>query len=303
MTTAKKEVRSSDGVHTLAGVAVLPEGEAKGYVQVVHGMCEYTGRYKAFLEFLAANGYIAFGYDHLGHGRTGEKTGEFGFIAPKDGWLRLIEDVGVFRDAMVKEYGEKPYFLFGHSMGSFIVRGAAMRGVGCKKLVVCGTGGPNPASGAGIGMCKVIKTFCGKHHVSKLVGGMAFGAYNARFKEEKDPSSWLTKDRSVREKYREDPFCTFPFQVSAMEDLVKLQKNCNRKKDFAAFPKDLPTFLIAGADDPVGSYGEGVKKVEAGMKAAGCNVKMKLYDGCRHEILNDTCREEVLKDILAFLEG
>lgn len=302
MTVVKKEVLSSDKIHTLAGVVVLPEGEAKGYVQIVHGMCEYTGRYKPFMEFLAENGYIAFGYDHLGHGRTGEKTGEFGYIADRDGWLRLIEDVGVFRDAVVKEYGEKPYYLFGHSMGSFIVRGAALRGVGCRKLIVSGTGGPNPASGAGIALCKVIGFFRGKHHVSKLVGGMAFGGYNARFKEENDSASWLTKDRACRDKYRGDPFCSFLFQVAAMEDLVKLQKYCNRKKDFRAFPKDLPTFLISGADDPVGDYGAGVKKVEKGMKEAGCDVRAKLYENCRHEILNDTCSDEVMKDLLAFIE-
>ena len=301
MTTIEKKVLSSDGKHLLSGVVLLPEGEAKGYVQVVHGMCEYLGRYQGFLEALAAEGYIAFGYDHLGHGKTAAPQ-ERGFIADKDGWKLLIRDVSVFRDAVVKEYGEKPWFLFGHSMGSFIVRGAVAFGARPEKLIVCGTGGPNPASGAGLAMCKTIGAFCGGHHVSKLVGGLAFGSYNKRFADEKDSAAWLTKDRAIRDRYRDDPLCNYSFQVSAMGDLIQLQKYVNEKAQFASFPKDLPAFFIAGTDDPVGDYGAGVKKAVDALSASGCAVRMKLYENCRHEILNDSCREEVIADILEFIK-
>ena len=302
MTVIKKQVPSSDGKHSLYGVVVLPEGEAKGYVQVVHGMCEYMGRYEAFLTFLAEKGYIAFGYDHLGHGKTA-KPEEWGYIADRDGWKYLIRDVSVFKDAVIKEYGEKPWYLFGHSMGSFIVRGAVGEGARPDKLIVCGTGGPNPISGAGLFACKTVKAFCGGHHVSKLITALAFGAYNKKFSEEKDRAAWLTKDRAVREKYRHDPMCSFPFTVSAMQDLVTLQKTTNEKKAFRAFPKDLPTLLIAGTDDPVGAYGKGVEKVCSALKNEGCKVQMKLYENCRHEVLNDSCKEETKNDVASFLEA
>lgn len=301
MDVHKKLVLSSDGEHTLQGVVYVPDGTPKGYFQVVHGMCEYVGRYESFMTQLAGQGYLVFGFDHLGHGHTARSPEELGFIASRDGWLRLLDDVSVFYKAVAAEYGPMPYILFGHSMGSFIVRGAVERGAKPDRLIVCGTGGPNPASGAGLAACRTVKALRGEHHVSKTLQNLAFGAYNKRFADEHDPYAWLTKDLSVRDAYRNDPFCTYSFQAAAMVDLIRLQSFCNRKAHFAAFPKTLPTLLIAGAQDPVGDYGKGVQTVYDRLRAAGCNVQLHLYPDCRHEILNDTCRQQVMNDIAAFL--
>ena len=136
MKIVQKTVPSSDGKHTLQGVVYVPDGEIRGLVQVVHGMCEYTGRYEAFMTFLAENGYLAFGHDHLGHGLTAAPE-ERGFIAERDGWEYLVRDVTVMKDAVVREYGDRPWYLFGHSMGSFIVRCAVAKGARPRKLIVC----------------------------------------------------------------------------------------------------------------------------------------------------------------------
>ena len=72
--TFDKSVPSTDKVHMLKGVVYVPEGEIKAIVQVVHGMEEHIGRYDPFLRFLAQRGFLAFGYDHLGHGRTAIKS-------------------------------------------------------------------------------------------------------------------------------------------------------------------------------------------------------------------------------------
>ena len=61
-------VPSSDGIHNLAGIVYMPSGEVKGFFQVVHGMTEYIARYDRFLCDMADEGWISFGYDHLGHG-------------------------------------------------------------------------------------------------------------------------------------------------------------------------------------------------------------------------------------------
>ena len=300
MKIVRKTVPSSDGRHTLQGIVYVPDGEIKGLVQVVHGMCEYMGRYEAFMTFLAENGYLAFGHDHLGHGLTADPK-DWGFIAERDGWKYLVRDVTEMKQAVVREYGDKPWYLFGHSMGSFIVRCAAAEGARPCKLIVCGTGGPNPASGAGLLLCRTIGLLRGRRHVAALVNKMAFGAYNKRFREENDPYAWLSKDLGVRDKYRVDPMCIFPFTVSAMQDLITLQARCNKKAAFAAFPQELPVLLIAGTEDPVGEYGKGVRAVYEALRARGCRVQMKLYDNCRHEILNDTCREQTRQDVLTFL--
>ena len=298
----ERRVPSSDGDHELVGRVYLPDGDAKGLFQVVHGMTEYTGRYDRFMREIAAAGYICFGCDHLGHGLTARDKSELGFIAHKDGWERLVDDVDRFASDVRAEYGEGlPYYLMGHSMGSFIVRLAAAKFDRHDKLVVMGTGGPNGAAGAGIALSKVIKAFCGERHFSKLVYALAFGSYNKRFKDEDDYLSWLTNDKEVREANKKDEFCSFVFTVSAMIDLISLQKNSNKKTWAAAMNKEKPVLLVSGSDDPVGDYGKGPSTVRDMLAAEGVPVELKIYDGYRHEILNDASHDEVTSDILAFV--
>ncbi|MBO4217137.1 MAG: lysophospholipase [Clostridia bacterium] len=302
MRIVEKAVGSSDGINTLRGKVYIPEGAPKGLFHVVHGMTEHIGRYDLFMSEMCEDGYIVFGYDHLGHGLTA-KEGDLGFIAHKDGWKLLVDDVGVFADAVAEEYGKDlPRILFGHSMGSFIVRlYAAKEGEKLSKLIVCGTGGPNPAAGAGIAMARVIKALRGERHISKTMYKLAFGTYNKKWPDE-GATAWITNDISVREKYESDRFCTFKFTVSAMEDLVKLNGYSSAKSTFDGTPKSLPVFLISGENDPVGNYGEGVKKVYELYKKAGIDAKIKLYSGARHEILNDFTHGEAVNDIKEFIK-
>ena len=296
----KKEVLSSDKIHTLKGVLYLPEGTPKGIFHLVHGMTEYIGRYDGFLSSLAGKGYIVCGFDNLGHGETALKE-ELGFISEKDGYKYLIDDVMIFGKSVRKDYPDLPYYLMGHSMGSFIVRlSAEKHSSEIDKLIICGTGGPNPAAGVGIAICDILTLTKGAHGYSKFIENMAFGSYNKRFKGG-GKYEWLTKDEKVKTDYAADPLCTFHFTISALKDLVKLNKLCNRNDWFKNMRKDLPILLISGAEDPVGDYGKGVSTVYKGLKQNGCNVKFKLYENCRHEIHNDTCRDEMLNDILEFI--
>ena len=297
-----KEIRvlSSDGAHTLAGRVYEPRGEVKGMFHVVHGMTEHIGRYETFMEEMAQNGFLTFGYDHLGHGNTARDKSELGYIADKDGWRYLADDVAVFGKAMEEAYGKTaPYVLMGHSMGSFIVRLTAARYPDlADKLIVMGTGGPNPAAGAGLAVIRLLKLFKGGHGYSDLVEKLAFGTYNSHFRNENDPLSWLTKDRTIRERYARDTFCTFRFTLSAMQDLITLNARSNAKN--WAEKIACPVLLVSGADDPVGDYGAGVKAVNKMLQSVGKNVTMRLYENCRHEILNDTARKDVIRDILSF---
>ncbi len=295
-------VLSSDGEHELQGVVYLPEGEAKGLFHVVHGMQEYIGRYDRFMRDVCADGYIVFGFDNLGHGHTARDSSELGYIAPQDGWRRLVDDVELFDRAMKASYGDTlPLYLMGHSMGSFIVRLTAAAYPTYDKLIVMGTGGPNPASGIAIVLAARLKARRGDRYVSLGLENMAFGAYNKRFKDEHDRRSWLTKDVAVRDTYGDDPFCSFHFTVSAMQDLVILNRECNLRSWPGALDRHKPVLLVSGAEDPVGDYGNGVTKVYRALVSAGVPTTMKLYENCRHEILNDDSYDEVVSDILGFI--
>lgn len=298
----KITVQSTDNIHTLSGKIFIPEGEVKGVVHIVHGMTEYIDRYDHVMTALVNEGLAVFGYDHLGHGQTARDDSELGFIAHNYGWKYLVKDVGEFANAVLPLFPNKPVILFGHSMGSFIARLAA-----CKfkdiytKAIFCGTAGKNPLAAAGLALTSLLKTLRGDKHISNLVLNMAFGAYNKGF-EGLSKYDWLTKDREVIARYEKDKFCTFPFTVSAMHDLITLIDKCNKSSWFMEIDKNLPILLIAGDRDPVGNYGKGVTEVYEKLKNAGCNVQLKLYEDCRHEIHNDTCKDEVITDILEFIK-
>lgn len=298
------KVKSSDGIHTLAGVVYMPEGEAKGLFHIVHGMTEHIARYDRFMRDVASEGYICFGYDNLGHGHTVNDDSELGYIAKKNGWDLLCRDVKVFSDAVREEHGKDlPYILMGHSMGSFVARLAAEKYVTPDKLVIMGTGGANPAAGAGLAVIGMIKLFCGDRHFSPLVDNLAFGSYNKKFGggTPADPKPWLTNDEETRSKYYADKYCTFNFTVSAMGDLIRVMKYSNRGAWYKNLRRDLPVLLVSGEDDPVGNYGKGIVEVAQKLKAQGLDAEYILYKGARHEILNDFTYDCVKTDILKFL--
>lgn len=302
--TVEKSVLSSDRIHELKGVIYLPQGTPKAFLHVVHGMTEHIGRYEGFMREMAKDGYIVFGYDNLGHGKTARNRQELGYIAKKDGWKRLANDVAVFSSAVRSGYGKNlPYYLLGHSMGSFIVRTAAKDYVVPDKLIIMGTGGKQAASGIGLAIITVIKKLKGEKYVSKFVDKLAFGSYNKKFKDEGDQRSWLSTKKDSRDAYRDDEFCNFKFSVSAMRDLVVLSRYANSKKWFKRLNKDIPVLLVSGGEDPVGNNGKGVKQVYGKLKKVGSNAQLKLYEDCRHEILNDVCAPEVVADIKEFLKN
>lgn len=294
-------VPSSDNIHTLYGKIYIPNGEIKGLFHVVHGMTEHIERYNYLMSYIAEKGFVCFGYDNLGHGKTAKDDSELGFISYHDGWKLLVNDVNTFDSAVKKLYPDKPLILMGHSMGSFIARLAAENfREDYTKIIICGTGGRNPLANIGLLLTDIIALLRGKKHISKTVLNMAFASYNKKFGSA-TPHEWLTKDRTVIEKYENDKLCNFQFTVSAMHDLIKLNSQCNRPAWFNKIGKTTPVLLISGECDPVGNYGKGVKWVYRRLIANGVKAEIKLYENCRHEILNDTCRDEVLSDIMKFL--
>ncbi|MBQ3490174.1 MAG: lysophospholipase [Clostridia bacterium] len=304
MQKIQKEIPSSDGIHTLRGMIYLPEAP-KGILQIVHGMAEHIGRYEAFMVYLAENGWIACGHDHLGHGKTAENDEELGFFAEKNGYLTVCEDTFAFGKAVKELYPSLPLILLGHSMGSFIVRHTVrLHPDACKALIIMGTGGKNPLSSFGLALSSAICAIRGKKHISKLVLGAAFSSYNKRTGANIDSFAWLSRDEKEIEKHDADKYCTFHFTVSAMHDLIKMQSLVNQKAWYENIRKDLPIFIVSGAEDPVGNYGKGVEEVYASLIAEGItDVTRKIYPDMRHEILNELDRETVYEDILSFISS
>lgn len=295
------QVESFDKTNTLNVKIYIPDGEPLGIFQAVHGMTEHLERYDTLLRRVCQKGYFCIIHDHLGHGKTA-KEGDLGFIASKNGWRILVEDVETVYRVADKMYPNKKHYLLGHSMGSFITRLYTEKyGEHLAGYVMMGSGAGNPVAGIGLMLTRLIAKIKGERHVSGFIYKMAFGGYNKKFNEP-SPYAWLSTDTENIEAYAKDKYCTFRFTVSAMNDLIRLNKECNRKQWFKALPQGINITVMSGSDDPVGEHSKGIKKVYDLLNRQNrYNVTLKLYEGARHEILKDFCKEEVIEDILSIL--
>ena len=296
---------SRDGKTRIHAVEWVPEGEVRGVLQICHGMVEYIERYHEFAEYMCARGYYITGHDHLGHGKSIQSEEDYGYFPKAHGNQCVIGDIQHLRQMTEKKYPNVPYIMMGHSMGSFLLRQyLTMYGKGLTAAVIMGTGYQGAlVLNAGQLVCRVIAVFKGWRYRSKFVDNLSFGGFNKRFASEGDPSGWITSDKERRQKYQEDPLCSFMFTLSAYYQMFEGMKVLTKKKNTERIPKDLPVLFVAGADDPVGAFGKGVRKVYGQYKAAGIkDVSLKLYKGDRHEILNEADRAQVYRDIFRWVE-
>lgn len=306
MNTKAISYPSSHKGDTVKAVVWTPETEPCGILQVCHGMREYIERYKEFAEFLTDLGFIVCGSNHIGHKNSVSSEEYLGFFAEENGWKHLVEDQHILRKKIEEEYPSLPYFLFGHSMGSFVTREYITKySDGLKGYVCCGTSGPQgKAASAGILLSRFFQHTKGLYHRSSLMQSIAFGAYNKRFPKEEGPNAWISKNTQNVKSYSVDPFCQFIFTASGFEDLFTLVKRISSKEWARKVDKNLPIFLIAGEMDPVGQYGKGVKTTANRLKEAGVkDVRLKLYEGDRHEILNEEDRHVVYEDVANWLNN
>lgn len=297
---------SSTGKNKIHARMCVPDAEPRAIVQIIHGIAEYIDRYDEFMSFLADNGIIAVGTDHLGHGKSIESDEQTGFFAYDNGWDYVVRDEEVLRLAMHENYPELPIIVFGHSMGSFMARTLLIRYPDAfNAAIISGTGNQGAALvNGGLIMGNLVTGLKGAHHYSKFLNNLAFGSYNKIYDNPKTEYDWLSRDEANVQKYIDDPLCGFIPSCSLFRDMMTGVKFITNKKNLTAMNKDMPVYFMSGDMDPVGECGKGVQKaynnfLEAGMK----DVSIKLYPGGRHEMLNEINKDEVYTDILAWLES
>lgn len=299
---------SKDGRTPIHAVRWIPEtGKCRAILQIIHGMTEFIERYEPFAQYLAANDILVVGYDLLGHGRSILSREGWGYFAPGNPAKILVQDMHQLRLLIQKDYSDVPYFMLGHSMGSFLLRRyISSRGKGLNGAIVMGTGYTDPRmSQTGITLANLLAKVFGWHHRSGLLTGIAFSA-NRRFDMTgKFPEkSWLTRDEKIAEWYYRQPACTYIFTLNGYLALFDMVKYCCLQENADRIRKKLPILLVSGADDGVGDYGRGVRKVREIYQRAGIeDLQMVLYENDRHEILNELDREKVYEDLLDWMQA
>ena len=288
---------------SLSGLLIAPEESPKGIVQLVHGMAEHKNRYEEMMSFLAENGYVCVCHDHRGHGESMRNAEEKGWFGDYDG-RAVVEDTVAVTEYAKKNYPNLPLTLFGHSMGSLIVRCYVQEHDDLiDKLVVCGSPSKNPLSGVAIFLEKTIRLFCGAKHRSGLLAFLSTGKGDSQFPGEGE-KAWLSANRANVEGYLADENCGFVFTCNGYENLFKLLRRTYQSKKYQVKNHTLPIHFIAGANDPVIVNEKAWRSAVADMQAVGYQaVTSKLYDGMRHEIHNESGNQAVYEDLLAVLNA
>ncbi len=297
---------SADGVHQVHAVEWLPGGAPKAVVQLVHGVSEHIRRYDGFARFLAENGYAVVGNDHLGHGKTSADPQEYGFLGESGGWRNVADDMRSLRLSVGGRFPGIPYFLMGHSMGSFLVRLYLIDWPGTVAgAILSGTGQETPwLVSFGKWLAGVERVRLGPRGHSPLIDRLSFGSYNKRIVPARTRADWISRDTAVVDAYVADPLCSFYPTVTMFRHMMEGLQYIAAGENLRKMDPSTPVYLFSGEQDPVGSYGAGARKVCALFRNAGCkDLTLKLYPEGRHEMLNEINRNEVYADVLGWLEG
>lgn len=290
---------------TASGEPELGCFKPRGVVQLIHGMAEHIGRYDGFARFLADAGYLVAGHDHIGHGETADAPERRGVIDAAGGADAMIEDAQMLRLLVSQQVAPgTPYFIFGHSMGSLVLRSYLPRyGLGLAGAVICGTANEATAvSRAGNLAARAIARVRGDDYRSKLLHALADGAYSRAIEDARTPFDWLSRDPAVADAFMADEACGFMFGAGAYATLTDLAHRANAPATYRDTPHDLPLLFVSGDADPVGKCGRAVAAAAESMEKAGAeDVTLRLFPGMRHEILNEIGREEVYKFILSWI--
>lgn len=295
---------SSDGVTSIHACIWPAEGECKAVLQIIHGMAEYAARYAPLAEKLAAEGICVCAEDHLGHGKSVKDKNCLGYMAEPKGYLPVLKDIRSLTELIKNKYPSVPYFVMGHSMGSFFCRKyISLYGEELSGAIIMGTGFKSGlVTGFAKFMTSLVALFKGWKYRSKFIDKTAFGAYNKKF-ENRTAYDWLSKDNGNVDRYISDELCGFTFTCNGFYGLFSVIGEACKAKTMKSTPSTLPIYIVAGKDDPVGDYGKGVIKFYDKMSAYGKDVTMTLYEGCRHEIANDVCAVQVFEDLKEFVLG
>lgn len=296
--------KSSTGVNTIHALICTPEQSPRGIVQIVHGISEHIDRYKNFMEFLAENGFAVIGNDHLGHGKSVAKPEEKGLFCENDGWGHVVSDLVKVNEIAREKFPGVKYIMFGHSMGSFLTRTFIVKHPEKYDMaIISGTGhqGKLLITAGNMLAGMAIKSKGYDSDGAKL-NNLCMGSYLKKIKSPKTPFDWLSRDEKMVEKYARDESCGFVCKAGLYADMMKGIRFVTDMANISKVDKDKPVYFMSGSEDPVGDYGKGVRTAYECFRKAGVkDVTMKLYEGGRHEMLNEINSEEVYTDILNWL--
>jgi alpha-beta hydrolase superfamily lysophospholipase len=277
--TDTREFTDADGIAIVYDVHPAV-GDARGVVQLLHGVGEPAGRYGALIAALTEAGFIVYADDHRGHGRTGirqhggpTKLGRLGKGGLRAAQAAIWQLTGIIKD----EHPDLPLVLLGHSWGSFLAQMLVNDHPEAWDAVIL--------SGSAL----------------RTPGSLNAAPLNARWAaDDATGLEWLSRDPAVWTSFDEDPLTTDQPLLKLFGPVEAAKLYGRPRKDLG---RDIPLLLLVGRDDPVGGPRSVHKLADEYRTRSGLtDITTLVYPDARHEIFNELQQDEVRADILSWLD-
>ncbi|MCG8470851.1 MAG: alpha/beta hydrolase [Desulfobacterales bacterium] len=285
-----------------------PDNKPPSAVMVIaHGMAEHAARYTEFAEKLTQKGFSIYADDHRGHGRSVPPNGVFGHFADKGGWNIALSDLKALMVHAAQSHPGLPLFLFGHSMGSFLVRdfisSCPHTSQTLSGVIISGTADiPGIVATACHLLAKSQAALLGPQTPSYLMDRLTFGLYNLCFRSTRTAFDWLCSNPESVDRYIQDPLCGYVSTAAFFKDMGYGLMRISRGSHIKKTPAQLPLLFLAGTQDPVASFGLAIHRLTKRYRKTGCSeVTSILYPKARHELFGEFQKETVYTDILSWI--
>lgn len=256
--------------------AWLPSGDPLSIVVLNHGIAEHGGRYSHAVLKLVRAGYGVYAPDARGHGRS---EGRRGVV---ERFSHLVSDLRAVVDSVVRTAHSVPVFLLGYSLGGATALAYALdRQDEIAGAVVIGC-----ALGRGSGVSRL------QFELASLLSTLA-----PRFPLIRMRASDMTRDPEVARTYDADPLVHHG-RLNAR--IVGEVAGAIRWLPNEFHRLTLPLLLLHGAADITASPAGSAGLYE---NAGSVDKTIKLYEGCRHDLLNEPGHDLVAADIVAWLDA
>lgn len=265
----------------------------KAIIQIVHGMAEHSSNYIHFIKFLISQGYTVVAHDHRGHGRSISEKYKNGYMSISD---ELIDDTYAVNRYMKLNHENLKIYMVGHSMGSMIARVYLQEhDETIDKLVLSGTVACSKIAWFGYAIANIVSFYFGEYRKSMLTS----------FLPGKDGDiSWISYDKNNVYEKENDPQRVYNFLERGVAVIIDLNKKMSEYNKFEGQNRDLPILSVTGVDDIVTNSDEGLADTFDKLKKAGYHdFENIVYDGMKHEVLNEASNALVYGDIIDFFEN
>lgn len=278
-----------------------PVANSTTTVVILTGMEEHSLRYEAFALFLNTQGFSVYVFDHIGQGLNAASTADLGQW-PEGTFEWTVDALGQFMKQKLN--GQRIHFI-GHSLGSFVGQRIIQKYSSLLSHVVfIGTNHQDPMAPIGRLLTSLFTNKKNRNHKAPFFNSLAFGKYAKMIQPRQTEFDWLSVNRTNVKTYMQDPYCGYVSSFGFWKELLHALHHLFDLKRIKMIRKDLPIFVISGAQDPVGDFGRGPQKVvNMYLSQKLTHVSLKLYPGLRHEILHEEKPQIIYDDILQFIKS